>query len=183
MAQMWRGNGAGYDEIPSMRVGNGPVGEMVKIKTWNGTAYVDRWIKPMVYRMQTTATLGGTGTSWLDIANWTVSSGYPYTLISSNDLVIPAGLPVYRANLYAGGSISGGTAPRYGQLRIRVNGTVAVEGAQATGSPDTVSAFINSVDMTPGMMIDVQYRGEGNFFNRPTLAAGAYLSVTPVALA
>ena len=179
MAQAWRGTGSGFAEIPSMRMGNGAATQRVRLMTWNGSAFVDRWVKPMTYRLYSTSTVAGTGTSWLGLAaaNFQADPAYPYTLYSSG-LVIPANVPNYTATITGVFTNSGGTPPRYGQGRLLLDGTVIVEGNQATGSPDTSTATWTGT-LYPGAVITAQWRGEGNFFNRPTLQAGASITAVP----
>lgn len=180
MAQAWRGTGSGFAEIPSMRMGNGAPSQRVRLMTWNGSAFVDRWVKPMQYRLVSTSTVSGTGTSYLTLAgaNYQADPAYPYTLYSSG-LVIPASVPVVNYNVTATFPCSGGAAPRYGQGRILLNGNVIAGGNQATGSPDTSTATWTG-QLAPGDVLTCQWRGEGNFFNRPTLQAGAVLQAFPV---
>ncbi|UJE15692.1 hypothetical protein SEA_LIGMA_37 [Gordonia phage Ligma] len=179
MANAWRGNGAGFSELFAMRVGAGGVGERTRLAYWNGSAYVYRWEEPMVYGFITQSTLAGSGASYGGIAgaNPVADSAYPYTVFSSG-IVIPPQCPVYSANLHAEFSHTGGTVPRYGQVRIHVNGNVVVEGNSQSASPGTSIADTN-MDVAPGDVITCQWRGEGNFFNRPTLSAGAWCRVTP----
>ena len=127
-----------------------------------------------------TGTQSGTGTGWLNVSNQVLDSTRGgWSVSSSGPAVIPAKYQPYPATVRAECSHTGGSSPRYGQTRVSINGDI-YEGAQQSASPGT--SFVETViTLKGGDQIYWNWRGEGNFLNRPTLqAAGSWLRVTPL---
>lgn len=132
-----------------------------------------------VFGILKSGTQAGAGTGWLSVSNqyadpslgaWTVSPSGPAT--------IPAQYGTYDAYIYAECYHTGGNSPRYGQTRLSIDGYV-VEGTQVSASPGT-SVVSTTITLHGGSTIYWNWRGEGNFFNRPTLQpSGTKLTVTP----
>lgn len=130
-------------------------------------------------RMYKTNTQGGTGTSYFTLTGMVADPAYPASEVdNSSALSVPDNWPSYTATVRAEVPHTGGTVPRYGQAQIYKSGTLMATGAQSSGSPDTsVVEWTGTVNA--GDYFVISWRGEGNFFNRPTAQAGAFLRVVP----
>lgn len=131
------------------------------------------------YQMTKTNTTAGSGTSYATLTGMAAAAAYPGSIVdNSAALRIPNGLPSYSATVYVEVPHTGGTAPRYGQSQIYRNGSRVATGAQQTNSPGTSTATWTGT-VSAGDYFVIQWRGEGNFFNRPTAQAGSFLRITP----
>ena len=146
----------------------GPVAEV-----WDENRLV--WERPGLWRFRTTSSLTGNGNSYLSVSS--VAADTPRTRMDGQRLVVPNKCPdSFSAVIVASGSVSGGTLPQ-SNLRIVHNGAnVSTSGNASSGSVSTSTTRV----LRPGDSIELQYRGEGQLFNRPTLAAGATVTVSPV---
>lgn len=140
---------------------------------------VSQYLPPPVFRMYKTNTQTGTGTSYFSLNGMVIDPAYGSANVSSGTaLEIPSGLTPYTATVRAEVPHTGGTAPRYGQTRIMRNGSVVATGSQQSASPGTSFAEWTGT-VQGGDRYVIVWRGEGDFFNRPTAQAGAFLQVTP----
>lgn len=131
------------------------------------------------YQMTKSGTQAGQGTGYNTLTGMAADAGYPGTIVdNSAALRIPDGLPSYAANIHVEVPHTGGSSPRYGQSQIYMNGSLVATGAQQSASPGT-STVDWSGNVQAGDYFVIQWRGEGNFFQRPTAQAGAFLRVTP----
>ena len=131
------------------------------------------------YQMTKSGTQAGQGTGYNTLTGMAADAGYPGTIVdNSAALRIPDGLPSYAANIHVEVPHTGGSSPRYGQSQIYMNGSLVATGAQQSASPGT-STVDWSGNVQAGDYFVIQWRGEGNFLQRPTAQAGAFLRVTP----
>ncbi|UTN93320.1 minor tail protein [Gordonia phage Widow] len=132
-----------------------------------------------VIRMVKTTTTAGSGTSYATLPGFVADAAYPYSEVDSGvALSVPDDWPSYTGTVRAEVPHTGGSSPRYGQTQIYQSGTLRVTGAQQTASPGTSTAEWTGT-IYPGDYFVIQWRGEGNFFQRPTAQAGAFLQITP----
>ena len=130
------------------------------------------------YQMTKTNTTAGSGTSYATLTGMASDAAYPGSIVdNSAALRIPDGLPSYSATVLVNVPHTGGSSP-YGQSQIYRNGSLVATGAQQSASPGT-STVDWSGNVQAGDYFVIQWRGEGNFFQRPTAQAGAFLRVTP----
>lgn len=163
----------GVTQISDVRLGTTPVD-----KVYLGTTLV--WQRVPPYQMTKTNTTAGSGTSYATLTGMVADAAYPGSIVDSGAaLRVPDGITAYNAVVRAEVPHTGGTAPRYGQTRIYRNGSLVATGAQESNSPGTSFAEWSG-SVQAGDYFVISWRGEGNFFNRPTAQAGAFLRITPV---
>ncbi|AQY55632.1 hypothetical protein PBI_HUFFY_30 [Gordonia phage Huffy] len=175
-------NGSTYVDMADLRAGAGRV-PVRSAHVWNGSAFVKLWERPAVY----SATKGGssqTGSganSWIAVSPMAADPAYPETVMSGNAVVIPAMVPPFTAAISAQLFHAGGATPRYTTARIRRNGVDLVTGDNSTDGEGYAHAETTAL-VTPGDRFELLFRGEGNFFQRPAVRAGAetYLRITPL---
>lgn len=133
------------------------------------------------YRMyRSGSNQGGVGTSYNLVTNMVAADPAYEIDIISNAIVIPYNTDPYTAVVYAQIVWTGGIQPSVG-CRIRRSGSDLVTGALQTNSANNATAT-TTVTVSGGDSFELYFRGEGNFFMRPSLVAGVntYLRVTPV---
>lgn len=156
-----------------------PAGQSVRGRGAITVSGVSQALIYPTYQMTKSGTQAGQGTGYNTLTGMVADAGYPGTIVdNSAALRIPDGLPSYPAVVRAEVPHTGGTPPRYGQSQIYMNGSLVATGAQQSASPGT-STVEWSGSVQAGDYFVIQWRGEGNFFNRPTAQAGAFLRVTP----
>jgi len=111
---------------------------------------------------------------WTLVTGWTIRSGYPDTVITSDGLLIPSGITVnIAAQTYRGGSHAGN------QTRIKANGTVI-----ATGAGGTREAGVSLASYTPSVdtLITVEAMATSGLTDRDVVSGGtnSYLTVVKV---
>lgn len=140
---------------------------------------VTQYLPPTIFRMYKTNTTAGSGTSYNSLGGMVIDPAYGAANVNSGvALEIPSGIAPYTAVVRAEVPHTGGTVPRYGQTRISRNGVVVATGAQQSASPGTSFAEWTGT-VQGGDWYVIEWRGEGNLFNRPTAQAGAFLQITP----
>lgn len=146
----------------------GPVAEV-----WDENRLV--WERPALWRLRTTSNLTGSGNTYLTVTSVEADTGR--TVMAAHRILVPNRCPdSFSALIVATGSVSGGTLPQ-SNLRIIHNGAnVATSGNTSSGTVSTSATRL----LAPGDTIEMHYRGEGQFFNRPRLNSGATLAVDPV---
>ncbi|UVK59603.1 hypothetical protein SEA_SURVIVORS_30 [Gordonia phage Survivors] len=162
----------GSTPISDIRLGTTPVD-----RVYVGTTLV--WQRTTPYRMTKGNTQGGTGTGYLTLNGMAADGSFPGTLVESGTtLRIPADASTYTAVVRAEVPHTGGASPLYGQCQIYRNGSLVATGSQVSSSPNT-SWVEWTGTVGPNDTFYISWRGEGNFFNRPTAQPGAFLSVIP----
>ena len=147
---------------------NSPVAEV-----WDENRLV--WERPALWRLRTTSDLEGTGTSYITVT--AVAADAPRTTMQGHRIMVPVRCPnTFQVRITATGSVSGGTIPQ-SNLRIIHNGSTVSTSSNVSSGTVTTSA---TRTVSPGDTVEMQYLGEGQLWRRPTLAAGATLSVEPV---
>lgn len=153
-----------------------------------GTTAVDKvylgstlvWQRVPPYQMTKTNTQNGQGTGYNTLTGMAADAAYPGSIVdNSAALRVPDGITAYNAVVRAEVPHTGGIAPRYGQTQIYRNGSLVATGSQESASPGTSFAEWSG-SVQGGDYFVIQWRGEGNFLNRPTAQAGAFLRITPV---
>lgn len=141
---------------------------------------VSQYLPPPIFRMYKTNTQNGNGTSYSSLNGMVIDPAYgPATVANNVALEIPADLPAYTGTVRAEVYHTGGTSPRYGQTRITRNGSVVSTGSQQSSSPGTSSAEWTGT-VQGGDWYTIEWRGEGNLFNRPTAQPNSsFLRITP----
>ncbi|WKW86792.1 hypothetical protein SEA_CONLEY_6 [Gordonia phage Conley] len=137
--------------------------------------------KPKFLRMhKAPGNLGGVGNSYRIVENMMSSpeSEDPSAFIS-DALVVSYEAEPYQALIYGQIQWSGGSFPQV-NCRIRRSGSDLVTGATVTNSSSYAYASWTGV-VNPGESFELWWRGEGNFFMRPTLLAGVntFLQIEP----
>ena len=132
------------------------------------------WERPNVWGLRTTSSNSGTGNSYNQVTSLNLNGDYPRTVGDSNRLHVPAHCPSsFQVTVSARGSYSGGMLPST-NLRIIHNGS----NVATSGNNDLNVSATRTV--SPGDWFSLQFRGEGQLFNRPSLNSGATLTVTPI---
>lgn len=111
--------------------------------------------------------------TWETVTGWTARSGYPYTVISGNGILVPAGTVVnIAAHTYRGSAHAGN------QTRILANGTVIATGSGgAREAPVSLTGYSNVADA----VITLQAIATSSLTDRNVIAAGVntFLTVDP----
>lgn len=163
----------GSTQISDARLGANPVD-----KIYLGNTLV--WQRVPPYQMTKTNTTSGSGTSYSTLTGMVADDSYPGSIVDNGAaLRVPDGITAYSAYVYAEVPHTGGSSPRYGQTKIFKNGSQVAEGSQVSSSPGTSFAEWSGT-VQAGDYFVIQWRGEGNFFQRPTAQAGSFLRITPV---
>lgn len=137
------------------------------------------WARSVTYQVTKAGNQGGTGTGWLQLSGLAADPAFPGTVVSGDNIQIPAGASPYTAHIRMEVPHTGGISPRYGQCQLLRGGAVLAEGAQVSSSPGTSWAEWTGT-VNPGDVIVAKWRGEGNLFSRPTAQAGAFVRITPI---
>lgn len=126
-------------------------------------------------------TQAGTGTGWMGVSNiYEDPARAGWGSLQTNEVAyIDAKYAPYYATANGKCSHSGGTVPMYGQTQFYLNDVLVATGAQQSASPGTSS--VSYTGTFKGLdKISWQWRGEGNFFNRPVLqSSGTWFRITP----
>lgn len=165
----------GATSISDVRIGTTPAD-----KVYLGDVLV--WQRIFKLGLIKTNTQNGTGTSWLNLNGLAEDPALPgwKSVNPAGAAALPDNFPSYTARIDAAVYHTGGSSPLYGQTRVFVNGAVVATGSQVSSSPGT-STVTWTGTLKGGDAVSWQWRGEGNFFTRPTAqSSGTWLTVTPV---
>lgn len=136
---------------------------------------------PKLYRMfKGPGNLGGIGNAYAIVKDMAVDPETPSEMFIDDALVIDYDMEPYTALVYGQIKWSGGNTPRVNCRLVR-NGSVLVTGAEVRNSSQLATASA-TVTVQPGDSFELWWRGEGNFFMRPTLQAGqdTFLHIEPI---